>query len=78
MKCKDTSYFVALENGRTIFVEITPEMRKDIDTIYEGDEESYFAEVVCEAYDISYNNCEWSITSEACIICYGKVPSITT
>lgn len=74
----DTPYFVVLEDGNVVFIEITQEMRETIDNSYEGDEEAYFAEVVCEEYDISYNNCEWSITCESCIACYGKVPQITT
>lgn len=74
----ETSYFVVLEDGNVAFIEITQEMRETIDNSYDGDEESYFAEVICEEYDISYNNCEWSITCESCIACYGKVLQITT
>lgn len=74
---KDTSYFVVLEDGHVVFIEITQEMRETIDKSYDGDEEAYFAEVICEEYEISYNNCQWSITSESCIACYGKLPNIT-
>lgn len=73
----DTTYFAVLEDGYVIFIEITPEMQRTIDTEYEGDEEAYFGEVVCEEYNISYNNCQWGITSESCIACYGKKPNIT-
>lgn len=69
-------YFAVLENGYVIFIEITPEMRTAIDNSYDGDEEAYFAEVVCEEYGISYNNCQWAITRESCISCYGTVPDI--
>lgn len=78
IKCNERDYFVVLEDGNVVFIEITQKMRETIDNAYEGDEEAYFAEVVCEEYDISYNNCEWSITCESCIACYGKVPQITT
>lgn len=72
----DTTYFVVLEDGCVVFIEITHEMRETIDKSYDGDEESYFTEVICEDYDISYNNCQWSITSESCIACYGKNPKM--
>lgn len=71
---KDTSYFVAIEDGHVVFVEITPEMWDAINNSYDGDAEAYFSEVVCEEYKISYNNCQWSITCKSCIICYGKKP----
>lgn len=74
----EREYFVALEDRCVTFIEITQEMRETIDNSYDGDEEAYFSKVVCEEYDISYNNCEWSITCESCIACYGKVPQITT
>ena len=78
IKCNERDYFVVLEDGNVVFIEITQKMRETIDNSYDGDEESYFAEVICEEYDISYNNCQWSITCESCIACYGKVPQITT
>lgn len=74
----ERSYFVVLEDGYVIFIEITPEMRETIDNSYDGNEEEYFYEVVCEEHEISCNNCEWSITSESCITCYGTAPNITT
>ena len=74
----DTSYFVVLENGCVVFVEITPEMQQEIDSTYEGEIEDYFAAVICEEYNISINNCEWSITCESCVTCYGKPIKITT
>lgn len=61
----DRDYFVVLEDGNVVFIEITQEMRKTINNSYDGDEEAYFAKVICEEYDISYNNCEWSITCES-------------
>lgn len=73
----DTTYFAVLEDGCVILIEITPEMQETIENSYEGDEEAYFAEVICEEYDISYNNCQWSLTCESCISCYGKKPEIT-
>ena len=73
----DTTYYAVLEDGHVIFIEITPEMQRTIDTEYKGDEEDYFATVVCEAHNISYNNCQWGITSESCITCHGKKPNIT-
>ncbi len=73
----DTSYFVVLEDGCVVFIEITPEMRNEIDTKYDGDEEDYFYEVVCEEHNISVNNCEWSLTCQSCVSCYGKPIRIT-
>lgn len=73
----DTQYYAVLEDGHVAFIEITPEMQRTIDTEYKGDEEDYFAAVVCEKHNISFNNCQWGITSESCIACYGKKPNIT-
>lgn len=75
-KANDTPYFAVLENGCVVFIEITPAMKKVIESSYEGDEEAYFAEVICEEYNISYNNCQWSLTCESQIACYGKKPKI--
>lgn len=74
----DTSYYVVLEDGNVVFIEITPEMRDSINRHYNGDEEAYFMDIVCEEHDITYNNCQWSITCESCIACYGKIPKITS
>lgn len=73
-----TTYYVVLEDGCVVFIEITPEMRETIDNSYDGDEGECFAEVVCEEHEISYNNCQWSITREPRITCHGKIPNITT
>lgn len=70
-------YFVVIEDGNVIFIEITRQMNQEIEEAYEGDIEDYFADVVCEKYDISFNNCQWAITCESCIACYGKKPQIT-
>lgn len=72
----DTTYFAVLEDGCVAFIEITPEMWESIDKFFAGDEEAYFAKVVCEKYNISYNNCQWSLVCESCITCYGKKPQI--
>ncbi len=69
----DTPYFVILEDGHVTFIEITPEMQNEIDTTYKGEVDDYFAIVICEVYCISLNNCQWSLTSESQISCYGKV-----
>lgn len=73
----DTPYYAVLENGCVILIEITDKMRNAINSQYYGDEEDYFTDVICEEYDISYNNCQWSLTTEAQITCYGKAPNIT-
>jgi len=73
---KDTEYFAVIENGCVVLIEITDEMRNAIDTQHNGDEEDYFAAVICEEYGISYNNCQWSLTSEAQMACYGKKPKL--
>ncbi len=73
----DTSYFVVLEDGCVVFIEITPEMQNEIDTKYGGDETEYFQDVVCEEHNISVNNCEWSLTCQSCVSCYGKPIRIT-
>lgn len=73
----DTSYFAVLEDGNVVLIEITPEMEKTIEDEYNRDYEGYFYEVICEDYNISHNNCQWMITSESCITCYGKKPNIT-
>ncbi len=73
----DTSYFAVLENGHVVFIEITSEMQNEINTKYGGDESEYFQEVICEEYDISVNNCEWSLTCQSCVTCYGKPIRIT-
>lgn len=73
----DASYFVVLEDGCVVFIEVTPEMQKEIDSTYDGDIDDYFASVICDEYNISINNCEWSITSEACVTCYGRPIQIT-
>lgn len=72
----DTPYYAVLENGCVILIEITNEMRNAIDTQHNGNEEDYFAAVICEEYDISYNNCQWCVTSEAQMACYGKKPKL--
>lgn len=72
----DIPYYAVLENGCVILIEITDEMRNEINTQYNGDEEDYFAAVICEKYDIGYNNCLWSMTTGSQMVCYGKKPKL--
>ena len=71
---KDTEYFAVLEDGCVVLIEITDEMRNEIESQYCGDEEDYFVAVICEKYNINCNNCQWSLTCESMITCYGKKP----
>lgn len=71
----DTPYFVVFEDGCVVFIEITQEMRETINKSYDGDEEEYFTDVVCREYNIC--NCQWILTTESCITCYGKAPNIS-
>lgn len=67
-------YFVVLEDGNVIFIEITPQMNQEIEGCYEGEIDDYFAEVVCEKYNIAFNNCQWTVACELGIAYYGKKP----
>jgi hypothetical protein len=55
-------YFIILTgDGFPIIVEITPAIKQVIAEQFENDYEVYLAEVICEKFDIEFNNCQWSL-----------------
>ena len=73
----DRGYYVIIEDGFLLLVEITPERQAIIDTECGGDLKVYFMNFLVEEFDILTKMCEWGVTYESQIICSGVFPRIT-
>ena len=73
----DRGYYVIIEDGFLLLIEINPERQAIIDTECGGDFKVYFMNYLIDEFNIRTKMCEWGVTYESQIICSGAIPHIT-